>query len=155
MSWCSFYESIGQRYYCAKQESYVDFATYDKYCRSNSSSCPLFNDNNSSGCFLTTACIQSKNLPDDCDELQTLRNFRDNYLKKQAGGCKEIEHYYKIAPKIVEAINLLPEAESVYNSIYDTLITPCVLLIKNKQNHNAFLLYKHFVENLEAQFLTK
>ena len=25
------------------------------------------------GCFLTTACVVAKGLPDDCDELQTLR----------------------------------------------------------------------------------
>ena len=35
-------------------------------------------DDNDSGCFLTTACIRAKGLPDDCMELQTLRAYRDD-----------------------------------------------------------------------------
>lgn len=57
-----------------------------------------------SGCFITTACIESRGLPVDCYELETLRKFRDNWVSKHENGPAEIGIYYEIAPKIVEKL---------------------------------------------------
>ena len=43
------------------------------------------------GCYLTSACVMAKGLPDHCEELETLRVFRDEYLAGQPGGRAEIE----------------------------------------------------------------
>ena len=45
------------------------------------------------GCYLTSACVMAKGLPDHCEELETLRVFRDEYLAGQPGGRAEIEQY--------------------------------------------------------------
>ena len=50
-------------------------------------------------CYLTTACMRhnNENFDDNCYELKVLRWFRDNFVSKE-----DIEHYYKMAPYIVE-----------------------------------------------------
>jgi hypothetical protein len=53
-----------------------------------------------SGCFLTTAAVQFKGLPDDCHELQVMRQFRDSYLLTTAEGRQLVERYYAAAPEI-------------------------------------------------------
>ena len=47
----------------------------------------------SEGCYLTSACVMARGLPDHCEELETLRLFRDEYLAGQPGGRAEIEQY--------------------------------------------------------------
>ena len=48
----------------------------------------------SGGCYLTTACVVAKNLPDDCEELTALRNFRDTYLRNHENGEEDILHRF-------------------------------------------------------------
>lgn len=70
------------------------------------------------GCYLTTACIRSEGLPDDCLELTALRSFRDYELLRTQEGKKLIEEYYKLAPQIVSAINLRPDATGIWKQVY-------------------------------------
>ena len=57
------------------------------------------------GCFITTACIEAKNLPDYCAELNILRKFRDEFIRTLPYGEQLIREYYEIAPLIVAAID--------------------------------------------------
>lgn len=110
------------------------------------------NNTDSSGCFLTTACVEYKGLTDDCRELNTLRNFRDTYMDKNY--ADNIKEYYAIAPKIVEHINSLTasEKEEVYNDIYNTVIE-CCKLIDNNELESTYLKYKDMVNSLAAKYL--
>ena len=65
-------------------------------------------------CYLTTACVNTKNLPDDCMELTVLRSFRDGYLVNQPGGKGEVQEYYRTAPKIVEVIDRQNNRDEIY-----------------------------------------
>lgn len=80
-----------------------------------------------SGCYLTTACMKHylDNFDDNCYELFMLRWFRDNFATSS-----DINHYYEVAPKIVESINTSPKCDDVYNYIYDMVIAPCVEAIR-------------------------
>ena len=73
------------------------------------------------GCFLTTACCQYKGLPDDCEELQCLRAFRNNVLLKCVGGCLLVQEYYQIAPAIVEKIEAHEQREEILELIYQNI----------------------------------
>lgn len=106
-----------------------------------------------SGCFLTTACIMSKGLRDDCKELTTLRLYRDMYLKAQNHGEKEIEEYYRIAPLIVEAINNSYNAKEVWNKLYDELVMSSVALIEKGEYEKAHELYKSYALKLKEIYL--
>ena len=107
----------------------------------------------SSGCFLTSACIRAKGLPDDCEELETLRNFRDTYMRGRSDGDADIREYYRIAPGIVSAINLQQDADSIWRRIYEELILKCVQMIKAGDYTGTYQLYKGYTLKLQETYL--
>lgn len=82
-------------------------------------------------CFLSTACVISRGLPDDCVELQTLRHFRDGYLCGEVSdGPALIRGYYAIAPGVVRGINALDDSTRIWDHVYHTLVSPTVAHIR-------------------------
>ncbi len=137
-------------YACRKSGKDVNEDIYGKYCQGyDYDDCPIYKGNDSSGCFLTSACVESMALPDDCHELTVLRSFRDTYLTAQPGGPQEICEYYHIAPKIVAKINALPNAREVWMRLYQELILPCVRWIEEGNNRQAHSAYRSAVEQLK------
>jgi hypothetical protein len=102
-------------------------------------------------CFITTACIQAKGLPDNCMELTTLRAFRDQYIASKANGQEMIEVYYKNAPSIVEAISQRQDALEIYKSLYD-VICRCVNDVNEGKYKSAFQTYVNMVIGLRNRF---
>ena|ERR1035437_761875 len=98
--------------------------------------------NSEGGCFLTTACTVALNLSDDCDELTTLRRFRDNYMLTFEQGRAEVKEYYAVAPEMVKAISARPNALAIYRRIFDEIISTCVTLIKQGHFELARTTYK-------------
>lgn len=101
-------------------------------------------------CFLTTACMRyfGRDFDDDCYELRVLRWFRDRYVDKE-----DIEHYYKVAPAIVEAINEDKNAAIIYEYIYDNVVEYCVEQIETENYDDAYARYKDSVTNFERTIL--
>ena len=59
----------------------------DKYYKPDGKNTPSGSkENDNGGCYLTTACVAARGLPDTCAELQTLRAFRDGILTRRPGG---------------------------------------------------------------------
>lgn len=106
------------------------------------------------GCFLTTACVRAKNLPDDCDELETLRIFRDFFMMSTEQGRVDVEYYYEIAPSIVTVVNSLPNADEIWNALFNQVITPAVNLVKCGKLDDAYQLYKNCVSQLQSRFIS-
>lgn len=155
---CPFYKFessfFGGDYYCIKQEKTVDSDTYYKYCRNyDYRDCPIYKHLSSSGgCYLTSACTAARGLPDDCYELQTLRYFRDKWLKKQPDGVLLIARYYEIAPKIVAAIDAREDRLDLYERIYQELVFLCVNMIEETKYQDALELYRAFTLQLEKEY---
>ena len=130
----------------------------DKYYKpdgkSKRSSSGSHSNSGSEGCYLTSACVAARGLPDHCLELQTLRSFRDGYLSQQPEGAEEIAQYYATAPNIVEAINQLPDALEIWNRIFEELVKPSVRMIHANQNAKAHQLYKSYALQLAHSYLT-
>ena len=105
------------------------------------------------GCFLTAACTATRDLPDDCYELETLRKYRDTYLQSFEEGRQAVEYYYKIAPKIVTAVNEKQDAKKFWNAIYNDVILPCIDCIEKGENAEAYTMYRNCVLKLEKEFL--
>ena len=103
-------------------------------------------------CYLTTACVKARGLSDSCDELRTMRAFRDEYAAKREGGRRDIGLYYKNAPGIVKRINVSDDPASIWKEIYDLLIAPSVELIKNGRNDEAYALYRDTTLELARRF---
>ena len=103
-----------------------------------------------SGCYLTTACMlhMQENFDDNCNELMTLRWFRDNFVSKE-----DIMHYYAVAPIVVEKIDASSDSKKIYTWIYENVIDKCVDAIKRCDYELAYNRYKNSVLALEEQFL--
>lgn len=111
-----------------------------------------YGQEDSSGCFITTACVTSQGLPDDCYELQVLRKFRDTYVVAQLGGKKLLDEYYITAPLIVEQINKQRNAVAIYQELYKN-IQEAVKLIEQMMHTEAFNLYCLIVNDLKKKIL--
>jgi hypothetical protein len=102
-------------------------------------------------CFITTACVQARGLPDDCDELTTLRAFRDGYIMALGNGKAMIKAYYENSPAIVEAINRRPNAPEIYEGLYG-VIHACVRYVQKQEYERAFQTYVDMVIRLRNRF---
>lgn len=102
-------------------------------------------------CFLTTAICEYHGKPDDCEELTTLRAYRDNWLAKQLGGKELIEEYYTIAPGIVRAMKGSPNYGKICEELLSCYIRPCLDLIaqdKNEECKEIYIQMVRYVQNL-------
>jgi len=99
-----------------------------------------------SQCFITTAVCKAQGLPDDTWQLMKLRTFRDEYLLTTAEGKALVKEYYRIAPKIVELIDALPNGASVYNYLNNSFITLALSRISVGDYAGAQSVYTAMVE---------
>ncbi len=101
-------------------------------------------------CFLTTACMrhQQVSFDDECEELNTLRWFRDVFVSDE-----DIKHYYEVAPQIVLAIEKSANSDKIYNYIYKNVVKTCVNAIKYEDYDFAYSRYKCSILALEECFL--
>lgn len=157
MAQCDFLDySYSRGWYCRKTDRSLDKNTVGTYCDNSLAyrDCPTYTGGGSSGgCYLTTACVECRNLADDCRELTVLRSFRDNYMANQENGKEDIKEYYDKAPKIVEIINAKENSNEIYDDLYRNVIKPCVELIENDKNEEAYQKYKEMVSSLEKKFM--
>lgn len=151
---CAYYTFRNNDYYCLKKGDYVNSDVYQRYCKNYSyDECPIYKGNpDSGGCYLTTACVEAKGLPDDCEELTILRNFRDHWLKKQPGGAEEIAEYYATAPRIVAEVNKRTDAREIWNGLYDSLVAPCVQMIQRGEMERAREMYREMSLRLKEMY---
>jgi len=105
------------------------------------------------GCYLTTACVEAMQLPDDCHELQTLRNFRDGYVSGTLAGRELIKEYYNIAPRIIEAVNSTGNGPGIFMNLYSEISEIVSLIDKNKPAE-AYQSYCDMTLRLKKKYLT-
>ena len=84
---------------------------------------------------------------DNCYELRVLRWFRDNFVSQE-----DIDHYYEIAPVIVEAIDKEEKSDIIYDYIYDNVVDYCVIQIENGNYEEAYSRYKNSILCFEEYF---
>lgn len=107
----------------------------------------------SSACFLTTAMCEILGKDDDCYELQTMRDFRDNYLLKTDNGRELINEYYTKAPKIVDALHNDQRKTEIAELMYNQYIRNVVNQISLHRYQEAIDSYKEMVSFTEKQIL--
>ncbi|RZL08410.1 MAG: hypothetical protein EOO62_15355 [Hymenobacter sp.] len=67
--------------------------------------------------FLTTACAEAQQLPDDCYLLAQLRQFRAGYLQLHPQGPQLLEEYAWVAPQLVATIEATPTKQAIYAAL--------------------------------------
>lgn len=104
-------------------------------------------------CYITTAVCENKNKPDDCYELTTLRSYRDGYLMQTEEGAELVEEYYDTAPFLVQILQMQPDADSIYEDIYQTYLMPCIQCIEQEKNEECKRIYVDMVRKLQKKYL--
>ena len=104
-------------------------------------------------CFITTAVCEYFNKQDDCYELTMFREFRDNWLINQPNGEELVKEYYRIAPKIVEGIEISHFKGDVYQNLWDKYLSSCLSFIESKRYIECMDLYKYMVECLKLAYM--
>ncbi len=92
-------------------------------------------------CFITTAICKADNKPDDCDELETFRQFRDTYMMENEKRRELVRLYYDIAPKIVEKISARENSDEILNKLKTDYLMPSYRAINIGDYETAFYLY--------------
>ncbi len=104
-------------------------------------------------CFITTACVEAVGLPDDCDELQILRKFRDEYVQYLNDGKEMLNHYYSKSSEIVSAISRSDSAKEEYHRVFQE-VQETVSCILAGQESKAVDVYRQLVQRLEKTYLS-
>ena len=139
---------------CRGQRTYAQNPDFSSGSYNTSSyNSPASGKSGSGLCFITTAACEYFGKPDDCYELTLLRQFRDGWLAVQPGGEELIREYYRIAPPIVDALNVSEERDTIYKDIWDRYILPCVRLIEQNDYKACCALYEKLVRNLKDTIL--
>lgn len=100
-------------------------------------------NNSGSGCYVTTACVEYMGLDDNCDELETLRYYRDMLVEEDEKFRNEVLDYYRKAPVIVQKIMQSNDKNEQLSSLYENLVQKCVSLLKEKKIEEA---KQHYVD---------
>lgn len=144
---CVFYKYNGGifsgDYWCTKKDCRVDSDTYYQYCRDyNYDACPIYKHQESSGCFITTIICNILRKKDDDVILQTLRNFRDNYLQKNEEYYNILKEYDTIGPIIADCIANDKYKELVVWETYEKSLIPIYYFIRQKKYEEAITRYQ-------------
>ena len=134
------------KYFCTKIQQYVKSEQY---------ACGAFLErpSNAGSCFLTTACVSYKGLPDDCRELTVLRKFRDEVMKKTESGTEMVNEYYRIGPVLVNALEKSPRRAELCETIYEAVLA-CIALIEQGERAQPIEIYKGMVMTLQKELLS-
>ena len=98
-------------------------------------------------CFITTAVCEAENLPDDCEPLQKLRQFRDGFMRESDELKNAVSHYYQIAPTIVKKLKAFPDGgKFAFAYLKTNYIDPAIEAIDRGDNDTAFTLYASMVD---------
>lgn len=98
------------------------------------------------GCFITTAICDLLGKPDDCDELQALRRFRDRHVKPQHGGL--VAQYYALAPRILKRLKQDGGMEDALMGAYHRFMKPIHRMLSRGETHGVYVAYCSMVQHL-------
>jgi len=87
--------------------------------------------------------------PDDGEILNTFRGFRDGWMRKSKEHRKDIDWYYRNAPKIVDSLDSSPDSGKLYKDLYKNYIMPAYKAIKTGDMKHAYAKYKEMVNHAE------
>ena len=99
-------------------------------------------------CFITTAACIMLNKKKDCDELNMLRSFRDEYISDGGDGDLLISEYYRVGPMIVDKIEKDWLPNGVYIQLWNYYILPSCNRIMEKDYESAKMIYVDMVKRL-------
>ena len=108
------------------------------------------NRNNGTFCFISTVLCEYFGKSDDCIELNILREYRDEWLRKQSGGVEFITKYYNTAPLMVSKLKASDRYEEHCQYMWQNYLQPCLKFIEQKRFETCKDKYIEMYEYLES-----
>lgn len=133
-----------------KNEAYC--TEYHKYFNPNSPACSRHFEYNeklkNNGCYITTAICNILGFNDDNIYLNTLRNFRDNYMINDENLKPLLIQYDIVGPMISHNLNEDPFKRTKSLMMLELYIKPIVNNINNQNYSNAIIMYEQMTNEL-------
>ena len=145
----------------AREHSYFGEQWYDFHCKEcggyhkeDETACRYYQERlepSNTGCFITTVVVNILGYDDNCYILQTLRNFRNNFLQKNPEYLNLLLTYDSAGPRISD--NLLQSEEKVRISevVSEYYLIPICVSIENGDFYTAIDSYIKMVRFLQNQ----
>lgn len=116
----------------------------------NSSKTSTVND--IGGCFITTVIVNILGMADDCIEIETLRNFRNDVMQKDEAYLSLLAQYDIVGPKIAVAIFESEKSKEIASAAFVKFIVPVSNYIQNGDFALATELYTQMVKYYQNAF---
>lgn len=131
-------------YYCKYNHYYV---------KADSPSCRhLEKKSSSGGCYLTTLMCDILGYEDDCEILNALRGFRDNYMKNDDNYKLLLDDYDIVGPEVCGYIEDDEENVAVANVMLYGFINPAIYYINIGDISNAIRVYENMTLSLMDRY---
>ncbi len=103
-----------------------------------------------SGCYISTALVEHLGLSDDCEQLTTLRQFRDTYILQSGAKerLKELDQYYFAASLLVDWIEQRSDSDKIWTKVGKS-INLALKAISEERYDDAYRIYRESVLNLK------
>lgn len=102
------------------------------------------------GCFITAMVCDVLGFDDDCEVMETLRNFRGNVLQKNNQYRDLLFEYDYVGPKIAQNIRF--EDIDFVTALYQGFLQPITHFIKMQKEEKAVEQYKKMTRLLEELY---
>lgn len=104
------------------------------------------------GCYITTVICEILGLDDNCDYMQVLRHFRNNYLQKNPNTLGLLVEYDVIGPVIADHLRHDAKKEEIACNLMHQYIIPCVMEISDEKYGDATITYSSMTKNLIERY---
>ena len=137
--YCDFIDYKWNGWYCRKDGTYVSKSTVNEYCDNSLKwkDCPVYKKSSGGGCYLTTAMCEVLGKDDKCEELETLRAFRNTYMRNDEEYSSLLNDYELVGPIISDRILDDENCEHVANVMKNVYIDPAIEYIKEEKTEEA------------------
>ena len=152
--YCDFVDYKWSGWYCRKEGMTVSKSTVNEYCDNslNWKNCPVYKKSSGNGCYLTTVMCEVLGKDDKCTELETLRNFRDSYMKKDEKYTDILVDYDLIGPILSDKILDDENCENIAHSMKSYYIDDAIEAIREEQFEDAIDIYMDMTLNLMEHY---
>lgn len=149
------------KYYCERKGEWhyaTDPRCYsfcEAYGRSTSARENMYDNSkshSSSGCYITTIMCNILEMPNDNYYLETLRNFRDNVLKKDAKNFPLLIQYDKIGPIIASCLEKDENNKEIATMLFNHYIEKTVTAIEEGKITTAINIYIGMTMALQERY---
>lgn len=147
--WC---ERKGENHYATDPKCYSFCEAYSRSSYARQNMYDNSKSHSSSGCYITTIMCNILGMPDDNYYLQTLRNFRDNVLKKDTKHFPLLIQYDKIGPSLSVCLADDKYSKEIAQTLFINYIEKTVTAIEEGKPNTAINIYVAMTNTLIERY---